>query len=89
MVSPRQEVRRPATARYLAVIVEFLRKGWSRPAKGRYADNPLYRGVSRGLAFTWFAAILPWCRATWAQIAGFAARIAAGGWALATMVTAA
>jgi D-alanyl-lipoteichoic acid acyltransferase DltB (MBOAT superfamily) len=38
----------------------------------RLCANPLYRAVSRGLTFTWFAFTLLWFWSTWAQIGDLA-----------------
>ncbi len=45
---------------------------------GRLCARPLYRTVSRGLTFCWFAFTLLWFWASWGQIGGFARDL---GWA--------
>jgi alginate O-acetyltransferase complex protein AlgI len=39
---------------------------------GRVCANPMYRAVSRGLTFTWFAFTLLWFWASWARIGALA-----------------
>jgi D-alanyl-lipoteichoic acid acyltransferase DltB (MBOAT superfamily) len=41
----------------------------------RLGANPLYKGLARGLTFTWFAFTLLWFWATWSQIGGLAATL--------------
>jgi alginate O-acetyltransferase complex protein AlgI len=42
-------------------------------------ENPLYRILSRGLTFTWFAFTLLWFRLTWAQIGELVTQAGVGG----------
>ncbi|HET6606913.1 MAG TPA: MBOAT family O-acyltransferase [Rhodopila sp.] len=49
--------------------------------------NPLYRALTRGVTFTWFACTLLWFWATWAEIGNLAARIGAQGCVLAAIIT--
>jgi D-alanyl-lipoteichoic acid acyltransferase DltB (MBOAT superfamily) len=46
---------------------------------GALSANPLYRAVSRGLTFTWFAFTLLWFWARWPQIGGLAHTLGVGG----------
>jgi alginate O-acetyltransferase complex protein AlgI len=65
----------------------WMTKRLSPAGYASLCGNPLYRGLSRGLTFTWFAFTLLWFWASWAQIAGFAARIGTAGCALAAVLT--
>jgi len=51
---------------YQVAMVRWL----TRARYGRLGANPLYRAISRGLTFTWFAFTLLWFWATWSQIGG-------------------
>jgi D-alanyl-lipoteichoic acid acyltransferase DltB (MBOAT superfamily) len=43
----------------------------SRSGYRKLSENPLYRALSRGLTFTWFAFTLLWFWSSWAQLGGF------------------
>jgi alginate O-acetyltransferase complex protein AlgI len=46
---------------------------------GALSADPIYRAVSRGLTFTWFAFTLLWFWARWPQIGGLAHTLGVGG----------
>jgi alginate O-acetyltransferase complex protein AlgI len=46
-------------------------------------DNPLYRALSRGLTFTWFAFTLLWFWSDWGRVATFGQTLGASGIAIA------
>jgi alginate O-acetyltransferase complex protein AlgI len=61
---------------------------WLTPAGyGVLCANALYRAVSRGLTFTWFAFTLLWFWAGWPQIGGLAATMGVAGSAEAAVAT--
>jgi D-alanyl-lipoteichoic acid acyltransferase DltB (MBOAT superfamily) len=45
----------------------------------RLGANPLYKAISRGLTFTWFAFTLLWFWANWSQIGGLANTLGVAG----------
>jgi alginate O-acetyltransferase complex protein AlgI len=57
------------------------------PGYGRRCANPVYRAVSRGLTFTWFAFTLLWFWARWPAIGGLAATLGLFGSILAVAGT--
>lgn len=54
---------------------------------GRLGTNLLYRALSRGLTFSWFAFTLLWFWASWAQIGDLADKLGLAGTAAATIAT--
>jgi hypothetical protein len=46
-------------------------------------DNPLYRALSRGLTFTWFAFTLLWFWSDWGRVGTFGQALGASGIAIA------
>jgi alginate O-acetyltransferase complex protein AlgI len=54
---------------------------------GRLCANPMYRTVSRGLTFTWFAFTLLWFWASWSRIGALAAVLGKVGSVIAILGT--
>ena len=61
----------------VAMTAWLTRKGYRA-----LGENPLYRTLSRGLTFAWFAFTLLWFHLTWAQIGDLVAKAGVGGFLL-------
>ena len=64
-------------------LYQVAMTGWlTRKGYRALGGNPLYRALSRGLTFAWFAFTLLWFHLTWAQIGDLVARAGVGGFLL-------